>query len=270
MLKNFKALKKGQENDPEKDLENMSDEEFDNYLSNAYDNDAYEDTEQPETEEAAEEAAENEDGSEDDAPYKSFATEEDYNKALNDYVNAKYGKELIDNRSKAETLRQIEELARSYYGDSDNALQALLDDLEQQNASNRGVDVDTYRQNEADRRDLETYRSQQKAEQEARDGRQRIIDQWNSDTERLKQTVPEFDLEQAMQNEEFRNAVINGASVPEAYYSIKYRELQPQPRDGIRQNALSRGTRSGGGLNDMMSMNDKDFRSQLKKIMNNE
>ena len=99
-------------------------------------------------------------------------------------------------------------------------------------------------------------------------GRRQILDRWFSDAQRLKKEVPDFDLDEAMKNNDFRNFVISGMSVDGAYYAVKYKELTKNSRRPIMQNASSRALKSGSSMNDMLNMNDGDFKKRLKSIMN--
>ncbi|MDO5398139.1 MAG: hypothetical protein Q4G33_09415 [bacterium] len=100
------------------------------------------------------------------------------------------------------------------------------------------------------------------------DGRREILERWFRDTERLKKEVPDFDLDEAMKNNEFRNLVISGMSIDGAYYAVKYKEMNGGSRRPVMQNASSRAVKPGSSVNDMMGMNDSDFRKRLRKIMN--
>lgn len=266
----------------EPDIDAMSDAEFEEYLRSAAEQEPAENTGElppeyreeagPETEEAAEEAAEAE--AVGDTPYKTFATEDDFNAALEQYVTDNYGDRLRRGDEAAALNDRLSQTASRFYDDGEaNPLERLSGDLEAQTAQRAGQTPEEYRAAEADRRDLEAYRSQKQAQQDIEAGRQQILDRWNAETERLRQNVPDFDLDTAMQNPEFREMVVGGASIDGAYYAMKYNELQTQqeqPRRSIPQNAQQTGTKPGSSVNDMMSMNDGDFRKQLKRIMNNE
>lgn len=276
----------------EPDIDSMSDEEFENYLRSAseaeptgeagndtaaaYADEATAEAAGPETEDAAEDAAEAE--AIGDTPYKTFATEDDFNAALEQYVTDNYGERLRRGDEAAALNERLSQTASRFYDDGEeDPLNRLTGDLEAQTAQRSGQTPEEFRAAEADRRDLEAYRSQQKAQQDIEAGRQQILDRWNAETERLRQNVPDFDLDTAMQNPEFREMVVGGASIDGAYYAVKYNELQSQQaaqaqeplRRSIPQNAQQTGTKPGSSVNDMMSMSDGDFRKRLKSIMNN-
>lgn len=137
--------------------------------------------------------------------------------------------------------------------------------------SDKSTDAETKESREDIKDDVSADKGKAYGQESGRsfeDGRRQILDRWFADTERLKKEVPDFDLNEAMKNEEFRNLVISGMSVDGAYYALKYKELTKNPRRPIMQNASSRALKSGSSMNDMLSMNDGDFRKRLKSIMN--
>ena len=121
-----------------------------------------------------------------------------------------------------------------------------------------------------DKNETENGAYSQESRRSYDDGRRQILERWFRDAERLKKEVPDFDLDEAMKNNEFRNYVINGMSVDGAYYAVKYKELTKNPRRSIMQNASSRALKPGSSMNDMLSMNDGDFRKRLRSIMNDD
>lgn len=181
--------------------------------------------------------------------------------------------DLMNNNSigekDGELLAKIKRLAGGLYPNSENPADDLIKELEEENAGKRGMNTEDYRRSEEDRRDAEEYRKLRKRQREYEDGRQKILDRWMRDTERLKQEVPEFDLDTAMKNDEFRELVINGTSIDGAYYAVKYHEMSgTAPRRAIMQNASSRGMRSGSGINDLANLDDKEFKREIKKLIN--
>lgn len=258
----------------EKSIDAMTDAEFSDYLKAAADEEPYAAetaAEGPETEEASAEAAEAE--AVGDQPFKTFATEDEYNSAMEDYANRIYGERLRNGDAAMAQLSQLSDQASRYYDDGEqDPLGRLRGDLESQTAQRYGQTPEQYRQSEADRRDLEAYRSQQQAQQSQQAGRQAIIDRWNAESDRLRQSVPDFDLETALKNDEFKEMVVRGASIDGAYYAVKYNELQSQQaqqaRKPIMQNAAQSGTKPGSSVNELMQQSDGDFRRSLKSIMN--
>lgn len=120
---------------------------------------------------------------------------------------------------------------------------------------------------EEDRRDAEAYRELMKKQREYEDSVSRITERWRADSERLRAEVPDFDLAEAVKDEEFKKLIISGMSVDGAYYALKYKELTGQRRP-VMQNANSRGTRSGSDMNDIMSLDGRAFRKKINKMMN--
>ena len=172
-----------------------------------------------------------------------------------------------EDRDKA-LLAKIKSLAGGLYPNSENPEDDLIKELEEENAGKRGMNPEDFRRSEEDRRDAEEYRKLRKRQQEYEDGRQKILDRWKRDTERLKREVPEFDLDTAMKNDEFRELVINGTSIDGAYYAVRYHELNgTAPRRAIMQNASGRGMKPGSGMNDLTSLDDREFKREIKKLI---
>lgn len=188
-----------------------------------------------------------------------------------DSIKAEPDKKAVpENKEDSELLNKIRSLAKSLYSDSADPISELVKSLEEKNAGSRGMKVEDYRRSEEDRRDAEEFRRLRKRQRDYEDGRQKILDRWLRDTARLKKEVPDFDLDTAMKNDEFRSLVTNGMSIDGAYYAVKYKEMNDRSgaRRPIMQNASSRATKSGSGVNDMMNMDDKDFRKKLRNIIN--
>lgn len=275
------------------DFNNMTDAEFEEYLRGMMNNEVKDEMYETgangeetgatgeetgangeEIEAAAEETADNEASG--NTPYKTFATPDEYNAAMEQYAQSRYGDELSRGKEAMDLRERLSGLAGDYYDDGEeDPIGRLMGDLESQTAQRRGQSPDEYRQATADRRDAEAYRAQQQAQQTAADETQSIIDRWNMEAERLKQNVPDFDLNTAMENEEFRNMVVHGASIDGAYYAVKYNEIKnaapaQQTREPIMQNARTAGARPGNSVNEMMALDDNQFRKRLKRIMNGE
>jgi len=119
---------------------------------------------------------------------------------------------------------------------------------------------------EEDRRDAEAYRELMKKQREYEDSVSRITERWKADSERLKKEVPDFELSEAVKDEEFKKLIISGMSVDGAYYALKYKELTGKRRP-VMQNAYSSGTRSGSDMNDLMGLDGRAFRRQINKMM---
>lgn len=256
------------------DIDNMSDEEFDAYLKKAYNGELDEAAVSPAgtgAEDEAEEAHKEEATESENVPFKAFATEDEYKAAMQEYFNAHIGDRLKGARENSERLDKIKGLAVGYYGDSDDPIKALVDDLEKQNATRAGMSREEYVRNEALEADAARWREYQARLNEAQRHNDAVIQRWNEEEARLKQSVPEFNFAKAMENPQFHQMVTNGATLGEAYYAIQLGEMQKaaaaKQRTPMKQNAQMKGTKHGSGINNMMSMSDDDFDKEMKRII---
>lgn len=250
------------------DYNNMSDEEFANYL-NSVQNDV-EQTEsevqaQPETE-VQEETGVTEPAQVDNKPFKSFATQEDYQGEIDRII----GERLKKNRESMNTLEGLKELSQVFYGgeDGDSALAQLVEDLQSQNAEKRGVSVEVYKQQTQDSIDARKYREQQ---QQATDRQSRIAEvqqKWQSESTELKKIVPDFDFNTAMQNKTFYKNIVEGMSVSNAYLASRQAEAPARPpqRKAIPQNGTMQSSTTGKVEANPASMSDADFMRYINKI----
>ena len=120
------------------------------------------------------------------------------------------------------------------------------------------------------RMDAQKYREHQK-QQEAFDKKvEDIRAQWQKDAEAMREIVPDFDFEQAMQNRDFYERIMSGLSIPLAYIAVNYMQAQaPQnKRRTIIQNGQSTANANGSPELNIAGMSDEDFDKYLKKIKN--
>ena len=93
--------------------------------------------------------------------------------------------------------------------------------------------------------------------------------QLRAEIAQMEREVPGFDFKQLMMtNETFKNYIMHGYSVKEAYtLSQSKEETKPsKKRLGIRENGVQ-GGRAGAPVNDAVSMNDRDFKRYIQSIM---
>ena len=116
--------------------------------------------------------------------------------------------------------------------DSVEELSALVlddDSLYEEEAEERGMTVEAYKQfkalqDEHDRREAQDRENQERMFWQAH------FNKLAQQAEELKKTFPNFDLQAEMQNETFRRltAPNSGVSLEDAYFTIHRRELEPQ------------------------------------------
>lgn len=94
--------------------------------------------------------------------------------------------------------------------------------------------------------------------------RDRMAELWQRDARMLSIIVPDFNLEAALGNEVFRNALVSGASVFEAYAAMS------RPA-GVRRNEIFQNAQSGiRGTGDAQlnpaKLNSRDFKEYIDNI----
>lgn len=106
------------------------------------------------------------------------------------------------------------------------------------------------------------------ASAEVSGGREKLIRQWQRDAEQLMLLVPEFDLEEAVKNSSFANALMQGATVFEAYLQMS-RVSAAKPREEIAQNAKTARRGTGGSVINPAKLSSKDFNKYIESIRDN-
>lgn len=280
------------------DIENMSDEEFNEYLESGRETDLDEDLEDLEgEEEKTEEEYEETDldtTPEDDKaepetkaePFKTFETEADYEAEIEKRVN-----EAMENQPKSEdeekgAVDRIRRIAKKFYGESDKPLEDIAMELEKQYAEQNEIDVDKFRTDMANEEDAEKWRSQEKekADKEKLDkekndelekGKKELLDRLNREARDLKFVVNDFDFAEALKEPEFVKAIKEKKSVAEAYSMIAKKKAEPEEKDAdgtsgndpvetIRNSA--KGT--GGGIVNPAKLSSADFKKYIDNIKN--
>lgn len=164
--------------------------------------------------------------------------------------------------------------------DALNKDDSLLEDM----AYNEGITTDAIRERLRDRqenarlqKELNKYRSEQAEAQASRDAYKQY-NEWLREAEELKQLYPNFNLENELENEDFRNDLINSnKSLRKVYESAHLQEIiegaiqttAMKAREAVTNNIRSRGmrptengTRSGSAVKvkkDVNELTDKDI-----------
>lgn len=263
--------------EPQKTVDEMSDEEFLSYINTAQDgNVEVQDTaaRQSEVDTAEQSAAEKDDtGDADPAdvenkePFKVFNTQEEYQSEFDRVI----GERLKKSRESVETLEGLKQQALNFYGtdDGDTALRQLIDDLQAQNAEKRGVSVEDYDRQTRDSIDAQKYREEQSRISSEQERVAQIQQKWQNESEELKRIVPDFNFAKAMQNQAFYNNIVNGMSVTGAYLAVNQQTAQaekPKSRKPIQQNGNAKGGNAGRVESNPASMSDADFARYIERI----
>lgn len=93
----------------------------------------------------------------------------------------------------------------------------------------------------------------------------KLIAQWQRDGEEIKHLVPDFDLNEAIEDPGFAEALSQGKSVFEAYALINKKET-PKPRREIYQNGQHARRGTGGSVVNPAKMSREDFKKYIENI----
>ena len=254
---------------PQVNIDDMTDEEFFKYLETAQTDEA--DEPKPvNMSETAEQTAENTDdvpkdeknvANEDAAPFKVYRSQEEWQSEIDGII----GKRLKSNRIQTENYNKILSIAEDFYG-KENALEGLMKDLRAQAAEKRSISPDEY----AERIELEQKArlyEEQAAIAQAQEKQAQTLRSWQTQSEELRKTVPDFDFEKELSNKEFYDRIVKGYSVADAYNLTK-KTAPPVPvskRKPVAQGALYSQAGGSQGEIDISKMSDKEFDDYLKK-----
>lgn len=167
-------------------------------------------------------------------------------------------------------FRSLRNLAADYFPDSNDPIADLTADIEDQIAQERGIDVNAYRSQLADKNDAKLYRDQQQAAAERNKSVQDTVNGWMRDAEQLKLIDPSFDLRSSLSNPEFTQALRVGKSLFEAYSSLKNSSAASQQpkRTPIAQNGREKRTGTGESSVNPAKMSSADFAAYIDRIKN--
>lgn len=215
---------------------------------------------QPETEENAQEAAPAQ-------PFRSYATKDEYDRDIQQRINEAVQQDRQNRSTDDETVRRISDIAGYYYRDAENPMQAMADYIEKTAAEQDGVDIAEYRDRMDTQRKAKAYDDMQRRNQERQTARKQIYDTWMRDAQQLKIIDPDFDFNTAMQNPAFKNDIISGKSVAEAYKNISTPPQAAAPkRAPITQNAQTAQRGTGEASSNPASLPTRDFMEYINRI----
>lgn len=265
------------------DIANMSDDEFEKYLDELSlpdeegDGEATEDIEEggeeenPEPEEVDGEAMAD-DNTSDREPFRVFDSEEEYEKEVQKRIDEALSKK---GNEKPKSLKKLEKIAGKLYGDSEDPISTVADELEKQYADSEGIDISDLQKKMADEEDLKAFRKEKSEKEKAESDRDSIIKKWNEEAELICHIDKDFDFKKALADKDFKNALLEGKSVHEAYKILKdseeskhQKEKKPSKSEIIDQNGQSPRKGTGEGKMNPASLSDKDFKKYIENIKN--
>lgn len=157
---------------------------------------------------------------------------EAYNKRVQDTVQKRLKGPSAD-AEKYRSLQPVLEMLGNRYGVDATDAKALSAAMEeddsyyQAEAERMGIDikqVKVLKRAERENRQLKA----QLAEQENRTKMEQNIARWMQEAQGIAQKYPNLDLQQELNNPQFFNALMNGASVEGAYWGLYHEQLIPQ------------------------------------------
>ena len=256
------------------DINNMTPEQFDEYLNNldsGTEPELEEEIAEPITEDPVDEIVNEEtpeNAQEETAePYKTYATEEEYKADVDRRIN-----EAVENDRKSRqpdpTYQRLNDTARVYYKDAEDPLKAMADDMDAKAAELEGLSADEFNRRRNDARDAQAYRDMQSQAQKKQQAQQQLIDRWNNEAKLIKTLYPDFDVKASMADEGFKQDMISGKSMAEAYKSMLDRTAaQPeQKRTPVPQNVQSKRAGTGEASFNPASMTSQDFMKYINRI----
>jgi hypothetical protein len=238
-------------------VEEMSDEEFLNYLEDITEGGAPEEEaltpeEDPEIEEPI-------------PPEEKKLSEDEGTKA------AEKNNLGAENKTPAinPELEGMLEIARDVYNTDNDAelIERMKQDILSAGATAAGADPEEYKGNLEQKKKADKYDKMMQEENEKKN----IVDTWTKDAERIKEDFPDFDLETALSDPAFRDSLVNKQrSVAESLLAMMKQAAAKKvtPERNISQNA-SRNPGNSTVKKDPSKMSDDEFSKYIKKIKGN-
>ena len=199
-------------------------------------------------------------------PFRVFNTEAE----LDNEMNIRFRERMKKHNESIDKYSALEEMAKNFYPDAEDPITAMQQDLEQQSAEKLNVSAGEIRSRTQDKLDAQKYRQAQKEETERQERTNEIISGWERDAQQIKFINPEFDLRAAMQNPEFKNVLIGGGTVAQAYSKV-YQSAPPKApeRKQVVQNGQASKLKGSGSTQvDPSKLSTKQFMDYINKRRN--
>ena len=249
------------------EAENMTDEEFAEYIR------GIKDGTEPRMNTAGKEHKAPESGNPEGSPeagkpYRSFETKEEFNS----FMTRTIGERLKNSREDRKRYDSLVQKAQSIYGGSeDDVIDRMFDDIERRAADEAGVSPEDYREDIAIKRDAIAFRAERERKQQHDAEIESQIKSWEEETRMLREAIPDFDFEKAMENESFRNAVLHQNMSLSAAYIYATRnspEKQGPKRQEVYEVGNARTRISAARATNPMDMTDEEFARYIAGIKN--
>lgn len=155
-----------------------------------------------------------------------------YNSRVQDTVQKRLKSPMAE-AEKYRSLQPVMELLGKRYGVDASDVKALSEAMEeddsyyQADAEKMGLDVKQVKALRKAERENQQLKAQL-AQQENRAKMEQNISRWMQEAQNIAQKYPNLDLQQELNNPQFFNALMNGASVEGAYWGLYHEQLIPQ------------------------------------------
>ena len=200
-------------------------------------------------------------------PFKTFDTEEDFQ----GFMNKAIGDRLKSSRAEKERYEEYGRRAMNFYGGEnyEDAISKMLDDVEAQFAESSGKTKEEFEEDMRLKMDAMKYRSQIAEVEEREKAISALCNEWAKEEEALKRAVPGFELSKAMENDEFKNLVVNeGMSLSSAYIILSQKQSKPQ-RQVVHEVGNTKGNAAGVGTKRPEEMSKEEFDAYIERIRKN-
>lgn len=181
-----------------------------------------------------------------------------------------YDKGLADGRN-ARLMSHIKKL----YPDltEEDAVDRFLEAADREAAEAEGLPYEEYINQRQEREEFDRFKAEREKKRQDEEALNAIVEKWQADTERMKNIIPGFDFEKAMEQSQFRDKVINeGKDIISAYF-----ELNPinKPPEASARRDIEVGDMPGGvsGFKsplDIEKASEEEFREYLRKKLEDE
>jgi len=166
--------------------------------------------------------------------YKDF-----YTKDTQDMINKRF-KANKDLESKLNSYAPLMDMLSQRYGVDGNDIASVTkaiedDDATWEEAADReGLSVDQFKQL-SKLKSKNAMLEKEAEERQRQENAQRTLDSWRMQSEELKRTFPNFDLETEVQNQEFASMIQRGVSLDAAYKVVHMDDIVTSSMRNVRQ-----------------------------------
>ncbi len=205
-------------------------------------------------------------------------------------INERF-KETKQTEAQLNKYKQMAEVISAKYGlkgdNFDELMNAIQEDdsFYEQQALESGMTVEEYREHLKQEKEmnkiveeLETLRAEKQ--------QQEYLNQWDKEASELKEQIPDFDFDEELQNDKFKNLVTIGWPLKDAYEAVhakdiinqvvpkaveqaKIKTVQSIRAKGLRPNENSITNSSPANIkNSVDKLNDKDFDEIKRRVRN--